>query len=228
MLNTLKELKLDKNTLGFSPAIMAARPSPATRPCGVSKAARGKAACGEPTIAWWPGKIATGSTCDAVMSEIDVLPTLLRLAGGKVPADRKIDGLDIWPVLSGQSKESPHELALLLQGAWAASRALRSVEVEHRGRKKTEGGGGGKRQRKKGKQPGLPPCPTHRNCTISTVILARRATWPAIPDVVKRLQELIARMDKDLGKGKDGPGVRPAGHVDNPKPLLMRQPNEYD
>ena len=46
------------------------------------------------------------------------------------------------------------------------------------------------------------------------------------PDVVKRLQDLIAKMDADLGidKGKKkdtAPGVRPAGRVDNPQPLLL-------
>ena len=58
----------------------------------------------EPTIAWWPGRIAAGTVCDAAMSEMDVLPTLVKLAGGKVPADRKIDGKDVWPLLAGQTQ----------------------------------------------------------------------------------------------------------------------------
>jgi hypothetical protein len=37
--------------------------------------------------------------------------------------------------------------------------------------------------------------------------------------------------DEDLGvekggKGNVAPGVRPAGHVDNPQPMPMRHPNE--
>ena len=36
------------------------------------------------------------------------------------------------------------------------------------------------------------------------------------PDVVKRLQALAAKMAEDLGDGKPGPGVRPAGKVANP------------
>ena len=39
------------------------------------------------------------------------------------------------------------------------------------------------------------------------------------PDEVKRLQELAAKMIADIGDGKPGPGVRPAGHVQNPKML---------
>ena len=70
----------------------------------------------EPTIAWWPGRIAAGTACDATISEMDVLPTLVKLAGGKVPTDRKIDGKDIWPLLAGQSKESPHEALFYFNG----------------------------------------------------------------------------------------------------------------
>ena len=56
------------------------------------------------------------TVCDAVMSEIDVLPTLVKLAGGKVPTDRKIDGKDVWPLLAGQTTESPHEALFYFNG----------------------------------------------------------------------------------------------------------------
>ena len=50
------------------------------------------------------------------------------------------------------------------------------------------------------------------------------------PEVVKRLKDLIAKMDADLGTKAQppGPGVRPCGRVRNPKPLLMRIASEYD
>ena len=47
------------------------------------------------------------------------------------------------------------------------------------------------------------------------------------PDVVKRLQGYIAKMDADLGVTTLGPGVRPCGRIENPKPLL-RGAAEYD
>ncbi|MEX0928734.1 MAG: sulfatase [Balneolales bacterium] len=61
-----------------------------------------------PFIARWPGKIPPGVTSGAISMNFDVFPTLLELAGGRVPADRAIDGKDIWPVLQGRN-ESPHE-----------------------------------------------------------------------------------------------------------------------
>ena len=40
------------------------------------------------------------------------------------------------------------------------------------------------------------------------------------PEVVALLQEKVAAMDGDLGIRGKGPGVRPLGHVENPKPLI--------
>jgi arylsulfatase A-like enzyme len=61
-------------------------------------------------VARWPGKIPAGSTCTEFAATIDVLPTLAKLAGSGPPADRIIDGRDIWPLLSGQpGAKTPHE-----------------------------------------------------------------------------------------------------------------------
>jgi len=43
------------------------------------------------------------------------------------------------------------------------------------------------------------------------------------PDVGQHLQELVARMDRDLGKKGVGPGVRPPDVSADPRPLLMRK-----
>ena len=70
----------------------------------------------EPTIMWWPGKIPAGQVCKAVAASIDMLPTLARLCDGKLP-ERKIDGLDIWPLMEGKDgAESPHETYALPHG----------------------------------------------------------------------------------------------------------------
>lgn len=63
----------------------------------------------EPTVAYWPGKIPAGSSCDEVAGTIDVLPTIAHLAGAALP-DKKIDGKNIWPLLAGETgAESPHD-----------------------------------------------------------------------------------------------------------------------
>jgi arylsulfatase A-like enzyme len=61
-----------------------------------------------PMIAWWPGKIKTGSVNDHVSAFWDFLPTCADLAGFKTPRD--IDGISMLPTLLGQDdKQRKHE-----------------------------------------------------------------------------------------------------------------------
>ena len=68
-----------------------------------------------PTIMRWTGKIAAGETCDQVAATFDLMPTLAGLANAQLP-DREIDGKDIWPLMSGESKESPHDAFYYFKG----------------------------------------------------------------------------------------------------------------
>ena len=62
-----------------------------------------------PFLARWPGRIPAGSVCAEPAMTIDVLPTVAGLIGAE-PPERKIDGLDIWPLLAGEpGATSPHE-----------------------------------------------------------------------------------------------------------------------
>ncbi len=56
-----------------------------------------------PFVAAWPGKIAPGTTSEAMVSWIDLLPTLIAAAGGAPPDG--IDGRSFLPVLLGESGE---------------------------------------------------------------------------------------------------------------------------
>ncbi|MBL9200066.1 MAG: sulfatase [Opitutaceae bacterium] len=62
-----------------------------------------------PAIFRWPGKIPAGRRTGVVAANFDVLPTVARLAGAALPADRTLDGRDLWPVLSGASDRSPRD-----------------------------------------------------------------------------------------------------------------------
>ena len=64
----------------------------------------------EPAIAWWPGSIRPGSVCEEIATTMDLLPTFAKLAGTQAPTDRKIDGMDIGPLLFSQpGAKTPHE-----------------------------------------------------------------------------------------------------------------------
>ncbi|MCA9017110.1 MAG: sulfatase-like hydrolase/transferase, partial [Planctomycetaceae bacterium] len=55
-----------------------------------------------PAVAWWPGKIEAGTVSDVPAISIDVMPTLLGIAGVKASEDRPLDGVDLAPVLFQQ------------------------------------------------------------------------------------------------------------------------------
>jgi arylsulfatase A-like enzyme len=62
-----------------------------------------------PFAARWPGKIPAGTVSGEIAATIDILPTFAKLAAAPLP-ERKIDGLDIWPMLSGaKDAKSPHD-----------------------------------------------------------------------------------------------------------------------
>jgi arylsulfatase A-like enzyme len=62
-----------------------------------------------PFVASWPGTIPAGTTYDAPVSSLDVLPTVIAAAGGALPGDRAIDGVDLLPYVRGEASGVPHE-----------------------------------------------------------------------------------------------------------------------
>ena len=79
-----------------------------------------------PCLAWWPGTITPGRTVLDVVSELDVFPTCLELAGVEIPRDRPDDGVSLVPVLRGTGHSSrtdvfyyhAAELFALRRGPW--------------------------------------------------------------------------------------------------------------
>jgi arylsulfatase A len=71
-----------------------------------------------PCIVRWPGKVPGGRVCREIVTAMDLLPTLCRLARAPMPKKR-VDGKDIWPLMAGQpGARSPHE-AFFYYNAWA-------------------------------------------------------------------------------------------------------------
>jgi len=65
----------------------------------------------EPCVMRWPGKIPAGTKCEELASTIDIFPTVAKLIGAQVSTDRKIDGKDIWQLMSGApGAKSPHDV----------------------------------------------------------------------------------------------------------------------
>jgi len=57
-------------------------------------------------LARWPNKIKAGRVSDALVSAMDIFPTLAALAKAPLPFDREIDGIDLTNVLFGKATEA--------------------------------------------------------------------------------------------------------------------------
>jgi len=149
-----------------------------------------------PLIARWPGHVPAGTMTDEATAMIDLLPTLVALAGGKQPADRKFDGHDITPLLLGTpGARSPHEPFCYFRGF--ALEAVRS--------------GPWKLHLKSGEL-----------YELRADIGERKDVAAQNGEIVTRLRALVDKMDGDLGREGLGPGCRTLGRVENPLPLIDR------
>ena len=149
-----------------------------------------------PTIAWWPKEIPAGTASDGIAGMFDILPTFVKLGGGTLPTDRKLDGCDIWPLLSGKAyARSPHEVFYFYRGL--------KLEAIRTGPWKLHIGRG-------------------ELYNLNADIGETKNIATANPDVVKRLQSLAESTKDDLGLDGIGPGCRPLGRVTNPQPLISK------
>jgi arylsulfatase A-like enzyme len=56
----------------------------------------------------WPGKIPAGTESWQMVMTIDLFPTIAKMTHTRLPP-HKIDGLDVWPILSGRpGAKNPH------------------------------------------------------------------------------------------------------------------------
>jgi arylsulfatase A len=218
VMDAIRELKLDGKTLVLftsdnGPWLSQGKNGGTAGPLRGGKGSTWEGGVREPTIAWWPGKIAPGTSSDALTANVDVLPTFVKLAGGSVPTDRKIDGVDIWPVLSGQARESAHgayyyfngnRLEAVRLGPWKLA-----IHPQHLGM-------GGEKpitaEMIKNHKPRL--------YNLVEDIGENKDVAAEHPEIVEQLQKFVAEMDADLGVNELGPGVRQPGRVANPVPLL--------
>ncbi len=194
VLDALRALKLDAKTLVIFTSDNGGTARAVNAPLRGNKGSTWEGGIRVPTVAWWPGKIPPGTASDAITGMRDVLPTLVKLAGGKLPADRKLDGADIWPVLGGAAgTKAPHDTFHYFRGFTREAVRL----------------GAGKLHLAKGDLYNL-----DTDAGESANLAA------ANPDVVQRLRSLADAMDADLGVKAAGPGGRALGRVASPQPII--------
>jgi arylsulfatase A len=168
----------------------------------------------EPTIVRWPGHVPAGRVCHEQATTMDMLPTIAALAGAKLP-DHKIDGKDIWPLLSGQTgAKSPHD-AFFYYRAWA-------LEAVRSGRWKLHFPHGyGTLNGRPGGTGGIPAKYEQAKIGLALFDLEndigeQHNVADEHPDVVKHLEQLAEDMRRDLGdsaRKMDGAGRRAPGRM---------------
>jgi len=204
LLRTLKELKLEENTLiVWTSDNGAPKRNPvqgSNLPLGGWGYTTAEGGMRVPCLVRWPGRIKAGQTTDKLMTMMDWVPTLAKLSGGKLARDKKIDGQDIWPLLKDpQGGRSPHEafyyyqgeeLQAVRDGRWKLY--LKGSQVERTKQVRTE------------------------NVLYEIGIDPGEKNNVAAehPEVVQRLERAAEGAREDLGDGaRAGTGQRPAGMV---------------
>jgi len=91
-----------------------------------------------PAVAWWPGRIKPGSRADDLIITLDVMPTILSVAGIVPPGERELDGVDLSPVIFAREPLAPRPLFWAnLSNNGSRSEALRDgpwkLVVQHPG-----------------------------------------------------------------------------------------------
>ncbi|MGH9046881.1 MAG: sulfatase family protein [Acidimicrobiales bacterium] len=168
-----------------------------------------------PFLARWPERIPAGTVSDAMVTAMDLLPTLAAIAGARVSEERTIDGRDISPVLLGEDGASPHEAFFYY--------SMDSLEAVRSGQWKLHLARRGE--------------PVDELYDLASDIGETTNLFDAHPEVVGRLSAHAERARGELGDarlGIVGADTRPVGRVDHPVTLTTFDPEhpyyvaEYD
>jgi arylsulfatase A-like enzyme len=79
-----------------------------------------------PFLVKWPAKIDKGKTFAGAAGHVDIFATAAAAAGADMPADRKMDGVDLVPFINGSAQGPAHQTMywrsggykVLLSGGW--------------------------------------------------------------------------------------------------------------
>lgn len=164
-----------------------------------------------PCLMRWPAGIPGGQVSDAVITAMDLLPTIAYYCGAEIPQDRIIDGHCIAGLLEGKQMPSPTEIFYYYQkqqlqairwGDWKYH-----LELDERiiGPHFPD------------TEPGEERLYNLQEDIGETVNLAER-----YPDIVAHFQMLVREVREDMGDWEvEGKNIRPAGIIDEPFPRLL-------
>ncbi|MDH7601066.1 MAG: sulfatase [Armatimonadota bacterium] len=180
IVNTLRELGLERNTL----IMFTSDNGPNLGSAGILRGKKGQVFEGGvrvPFVAYCPGLIPAGIVCHQPATNLDIFPTLIRLAGGKLPSDRPIDGRDITKLLTVPGASLPSKPFF-----YFVTNALQAVRV-------------GKWKLHLGREDRLLPKPELYNLQLDIRESVDRSD--EYPHIVTELKQIAQRFVSDLPGG---------------------------
>ncbi|MDF3077633.1 MAG: arylsulfatase [Sphingobacteriaceae bacterium] len=126
IMKALKDQGVDKNTLVLFHSDNGAAGNGAVASHGILRGYKfdeWEGGVRSPAVIKWPAAgLVGGGNINQVMGFVDVFPTLKEIAGVKTPAKNPLDGISMWPVLSGKVKNIDREFYLghgaIIHGDW--------------------------------------------------------------------------------------------------------------
>ena len=189
-----------------------------------------------PFIARWPGKVPTGRESDELVTGLDLLPTIAKLAGADLP--RKIDGLDLSPVLLGEKGAtgrpsfayfSGSDLHAVRAGRWKLHLPHDYLTVDGPPGRDGKPANHEKMSPKGIEESGIRGIASRHGYRVEKIgpslfdltadPAESKSVADAHPDVVKQLVALADEVRRDLGDaltGVKGTGLRPVGRDESP------------
>jgi arylsulfatase A len=171
----------------------------------------------EPCLMRLPGRIPAGTTCDEFCTTMDLLPTLAKLLDVELPAERPIDGRDIWPLMTGvNGAKSPYEAFYCYYGRELHAVRDRRWKLHFPHSYATlagkEGGRDGDPVEYQRREIGLELFDLHNDVGETTNVADQH------PDVVARLTAAAEKARRELGDvltHREGSAVRQPGRARN-------------
>jgi arylsulfatase A len=214
VLDTLKELDLDENTLVIytsdnGPWLSIGEQGGSAFPLRGGKGTTYEGGMRIPFIARWPGHVPAGKVSKEPLTHLDLVPTIVTLTGAKLP-EKKIDGADISGILLGKADaKNPHEaIFYYADGNLNAVRSGRwKFKVQTKLQDETEYG--------KYDLPDAKIAPALFDLEFD--LGEQKNVAAEHPDVVERLKKLLHEERQELGDRRlniVGKGVRPRGEID--------------
>lgn len=240
ILQTLKSLQLEENTIVIfmsdnGPFLSYGNHAGRAEPFREGKLTTFEGGLRVPFLVRWPGRVPQARVSDELLTGLDLLPSLAALVGGKLPTERKIDGVDLSPLLLGKPDAkgraafacySGSELHAVRRGQWKLHVPHEYLTVDG------EPGLNGKPANFANMKPnpieqsGIRGIASRHGYRVEKIELSlfdlskdpgeTKNVAAEHPEIVAELQTLAANFRTDLGDSltqTKGTGLRPAGEA---------------